>query len=62
MFTELSKGNASVALILSCLTALLLTPLAAVHAAPQIPPPTPWAEYDPAHMDFKEEIVNEETR
>ncbi len=29
------------------LTVLLLAPLAPVHAAPPIPPPTLWTDYDP---------------
>jgi len=49
-------------MILPLLTTLLLTPLTAVHAAPQIPPPALWAEYDPDQGDFEEEIVSEETK
>ena len=46
----------------SLLTFLLLAPLTALHAAPQIPPPALWADYDPDKGDFKEEIVSQETK
>ena len=49
------------------LTALLLGPLAALHAAeaPLRVPQSPtqlWADYDPNKGDFKEEIISEETK
>ena len=40
----------------------VLTQLAALHAAPQTPPSTLWADYDPDKGDFKEEIVSQETK
>ena len=47
----------------SALTALLLAPLAALHAA-DVPksPMQVWADYDPNKGDFKEEIISEETK
>jgi hypothetical protein len=44
-------------------TALLLAPLAVLHAgeAPRTPPQV-WADYDPNKGDFKEEILSEDTK
>ena len=47
---------------LTLVFSLLLVPLDVLHAAPQIPPPTLWAVYDPDKGDFKEEIVSQETK
>ena len=44
------------------LLALVLTPRAMLHAAPQIPPAALWADYDPDKGNFKEEIIKEESR
>ena len=48
---------------LALLSALLLSPLTALHAA-EIPasPMHVWADYDPNKGDFKEEIVKAETK
>ena len=45
------------------ITALLLAPLAALHAA-DVPraPLQVWADYDPNKWGFKEEIISEETQ
>ena len=43
--------------------ALLLAPLAALHAAEPFPTPAAlWKDYDPNHGEFKEEIVKQESR
>jgi len=52
----------TLALTAAFLSALLQAPLATLHAAPQIPPPALWADYDPDKGNFKEEIIKEETR
>jgi dienelactone hydrolase len=47
------------------LTALLLAPLATLHASEPshlIPPSALWEDYDPNQGEFKEEIINAETR
>ncbi len=47
----------------SFLIALLLAPLATLHAAELFPTPAAlWKDYDPNHGEFKEEIVKQETR
>ena len=48
---------------LTLLTAVVLAPLAALHAAETFPTPAAlWKDYDPDQGDFKEEVVKEETR
>lgn len=48
---------------LTFLTALLLAPLPALHAAESLPTPAAlWKDYDPNQGDFKEEIIKQETR
>ena len=47
----------------SFLIALLLAPLATLHAAEPFPTPAAlWKDYDPDQGAFKEEIVKQETR